>query len=70
MTSNLGSEYILENNSNSDEMVMQELKHNFNDGPATVKLTLTVKPAEVVPTPTPVPLSARLTTTRSRRSKP
>lgn len=30
------------------------LKHNFNDGPATVKLTLTVKPAEVVPTPTPV----------------
>ena len=30
------------------------LKHNFNDGPATVKLTLTVKPAEVVPTPAPV----------------
>lgn len=29
MTSNLGSEYILENNSNSDEMVMQELKHTF-----------------------------------------
>lgn len=34
------------------------LKHNFNDGPATVKLTLTVKPAEVVPTPTPVPPSS------------
>ena len=29
MTSNLGSEYILENNSNSDEMVMQGLKHTF-----------------------------------------
>ena len=29
MTSNLGCEYILENNSNSDEMVMQELKHTF-----------------------------------------
>ena len=29
MTSNLGSEYILENDSNSDEMVMQELKHTF-----------------------------------------
>ena len=29
MTSNLGSEYILENNSNSDKMVMQELKHTF-----------------------------------------
>ena len=29
MTSNLGSEYILENNSNSDEVVMQELKHTF-----------------------------------------
>mgnify|MGYP006393316145 FL=1 len=29
MTANLGSEYILENNSNSDEMVMQELKHTF-----------------------------------------
>ena len=29
MTSNLCSEYILENNSNSDEMVMQELKHTF-----------------------------------------
>ena len=32
------------------------LKHNFNDGPATVKLTLTVKPAEVVPS-TPKPTS-------------
>ena len=29
MTSNLGSEYILENNSNSAEMVMQELKTTF-----------------------------------------
>ena len=29
MTSNLGSEYILENISNSDELVMNELKHTF-----------------------------------------
>ncbi len=29
MTSNLGSEYILENNDNLDELVMQELKHTF-----------------------------------------
>ena len=41
-----------------------------NDGPATVKIQVTVKAVEIIPTPTPVPLSARLTTTRSRRSKP
>ena len=29
MTSNLGSEYILENNENSDSLVMNELKHTF-----------------------------------------
>lgn len=29
MTSNLGSEYILDNNDNSEEMVMQELRKNF-----------------------------------------
>ena len=29
MTSNLGSEYILENNSNSNELVMNELKNTF-----------------------------------------
>ena len=29
MTSNLGSEYILENNDNSNELVMNELKHSF-----------------------------------------
>ena len=29
MTSNLGSEYILENQSNTNELVMQELKHTF-----------------------------------------
>ena len=35
------------------DQLPEVLKHNFNDAPATVKLTLTVKPAEVVPTPTP-----------------
>ena len=29
MTSNLGSEYILENNSNANELVMNELRHTF-----------------------------------------
>jgi len=29
MTSNLGSEYILENHENSNDLVMQELKHTF-----------------------------------------
>lgn len=29
MTSNLGSEYILDNNSNTEDMVMQELRHTF-----------------------------------------
>ena len=29
MTSNLGSEYILENKENSDNLVLQELKHTF-----------------------------------------
>src|SRR5699024_4909662 len=29
MTSNLGSEYILENNSNAHELVMNELRHTF-----------------------------------------
>ncbi|MBQ9181636.1 MAG: AAA family ATPase [Bacilli bacterium] len=29
MTSNLGSEYILENNENSDKLVMEELHHTF-----------------------------------------
>ena len=29
MTSNLGSEYILENNDNSNELVMNELRHSF-----------------------------------------
>ena len=29
MTSNLGSEYILDNNKNKDELVIQELKHTF-----------------------------------------
>jgi len=29
MTSNLGSDYILENKNNSDELVMSELKHTF-----------------------------------------
>ena len=31
------------------DQLPEVLKHNFNDAPATVKLTLTVKPAEVVP---------------------
>ncbi len=35
------------------DQLPEVLKHNFNDAPATVKLTLTVKPAEVVPTPAP-----------------
>ena len=29
MTSNLGSEYILENNSNSKKLIMEELRHTF-----------------------------------------
>ena len=30
MTSNIGGEYILENNENANEMVMNELRHTFN----------------------------------------
>ena len=45
------------------------LKHNFNDGPATVKLTLTVKPAEVVPPATPEP-STKPTSTSAPVSTP
>ena len=29
MTSNLGSEYILNNDENSNELVMEELRHTF-----------------------------------------